>query len=168
MNSNILTQERLKELFYYNKQFGIFVRIISRGTEKKCTIAGSLSQYGYINIHIDGTQYKAHRLAFLYVNGKFPPHEVDHINGIRNDNSFYNLRQVTIAENAKNQKLDPRNTSGIMGVRWYKNRGKWMAFIKFENKLRYLGSFDDKFEAICARKSAELKYNFHPNHGRRI
>jgi hypothetical protein len=28
-----------------------------------------------------------------------------------------------------------------------------------------IGYFDDMFEAICVRKSAELRYNYHPNHG---
>lgn len=161
-----LTQERLKELLYYNKQFGIFVRRIRRGPAKIGDIAGTPDKDGYILIGVDGIQYKAHRMALLYVNGSFPPHDVDHENGHPEDNSFKNLREATRAENCRNQKKRIDNTSGIIGVYWNKQLNKWESRIHIDEKSIYLGVYGDFFEACCIRKSAELKYKFHHNHGR--
>jgi len=167
MTATIITQDRIKELLYYNKQFGIFVWKISRGTAKAGSIAGHVDAHGYQIIKVDGTNYKAHRLAILYVNGKFPVDDVDHINGIRNHNSFINIRAATRTENTANQKIRNTNTSGIMGVCWHKASKKWSAYIMYGKERSTMGLHTDFFEACCARKSAELNLGFHPNHGRR-
>lgn len=49
------------------------------------------------------------------------------------------------------------NTSGITGVTWDKSKGKWMAQIVFKGKSYYLGRYEDKEEAVKARKEAEEK-----------
>jgi hypothetical protein len=81
---------------------------------------------------------------------------VDHINGDTLDNRRANLRAVTTKENARNIR-GPRshNTSGALGVSYDKSRGKWMAFICQDKKLRNLGRFDNKDDAIAARLAAE-------------
>ena len=96
---------------------------------------------------------------------EMPVSEVDHINHNGLDNRWVNLRQVTRQENCKNTSLYKRNKSGVSGVAWNKRDKKWMAEIG-QRPRRKLGRFIDKFEAICARKSAENKLNYHPNHGR--
>jgi len=167
MAKQILTQDHLKELLYYNKQFGIFVRKKSMYRYKKGDIAGWLNNSGYIQIGIAGSQPLAHRLAFLYMTGSMPNDEVDHINGVRTDNRWPNLREATKHQNQKNSKINTLNTSGVMGVYLNKRSKKWNVQISVNGQYIYLGSFLDWFEAVCARKSAELKHNFHPNHGRR-
>ena len=120
-----ITQERLKELLHYDPESGLFTwKVLRTGNAKVGSVAGSSNICGYINIKIDGILHCAHRLAFLYVNGAMPK-EVDHINHLRSDNSFKNLRSVSRKENSVNQIKRRSNTSGVMGVTWYKKSGKW-------------------------------------------
>lgn len=98
--------------------------------------------------------------------GSWPKEQIDHINHVRSDNRWINLREATNQENCKNRSISIRNKSGVVGVRWTKGKTKWAAYIHVNSKDKYLGFFFDKFEAICARKSAENKHGFHANHGR--
>lgn len=161
----MLTQERLKQLFRYTPKTGRFTRLCSQPSVNAGDVAGCL-QRGYVKIGIDGKVYNAHRLAWLYVNGEFPENQIDHVNGVRDDNRICNLRDVTNIENHKNQKTPVNNTSGVIGVSWIKGSKKWRSKIGKEFMQIRLGEFTDKFEAICARKSAENKYEYHANHGR--
>ncbi len=102
------------------------------------------------------------------MHGSFPKHQIDHVNGVRNDNRLSNLRTVTNAENTRNGKKRCTNTSGVTGVSWFKPNKSWGAYINAEGERRFLGLFKDLFSAATARKSAERKYNYHPNHGRGI
>lgn len=167
MTANILTQDRLRELLYYNKQFGIFVWIQKIGRIEDGDLAGWIGSDGYISMRVDGGKYLSHRLAVLYMTGAFPPAQGDHINGVTSDNRWVNIRSVTHQENSKNRKAPSTNTSGVMGVSWNKASKKWRAYIGAENSNVNLGFFNGFFDACCARKSAEIKYNYHPNHGRR-
>jgi len=118
-----------------------------------------------VQIIINKEHYLAHRLAWLYVNGEFPPDQIDHINHVRNDNRIKNLRTVSCKENQKNKLMHKNNTSGVIGVHWYKPRMKWKAGIKVNGELNHLGYFTSLREAAKARKEAERKYGFHENHG---
>ena len=100
----------------------------------------------------------------MYVHGFFPE-EVDHINHSRTDNRLINLRETDRSGNAKNISKPLNNVSGIMGVSWTKRIGKRKSKWEVRACGKFLGYFDDFFEAVCKRKSAELKLNFHPNHG---
>jgi hypothetical protein len=161
----ILKQIRLKELLHYNQTTGAFIRLVARGNGTVGTVAGAQNRRGYIRILIDGHMYRAHRLAFLYMDGEFPDAEVDHINQNRSDNSWANLRSVTRQENGKNQKLHANNTSGTMGVYWRKDSEKWVAEIHVDGDRFHLGTFSLKTKAIDARKAAQNKHGFHRNHG---
>lgn len=87
----MITQQRLKELFEYTPDTGLFIRKIRVGNQIAGNIAGSLKKDGYVYIKIDSKPYKAHRLAFLYMEG-YMPEEVDHINRDCSDNRWCNLR----------------------------------------------------------------------------
>jgi hypothetical protein len=146
----MLTQERLKELFSYSPNTGEFTRIkaIAAPNATLGTIAGSLDKYdGYIKIKVDGIKYKAHRLAFLYMEGAFPPKCVDHINGIRSNNSWYNLRKATYSENAQNRSNRRETSSNLLGVSWRASRQTWVARIMVDGKSKVIGSFKTKEEA---------------------
>ena len=165
-----LTQEELKELLIYDKDSGEFTWIKAMSSRAGAgSIAGCVHQCtGYRVITIAGTQYKEHRLAFLYVTGKWPSDQVDHINGYKVDNRWGNLRDVTAKENSKNKKIDSRNTSGFVGVGWHKQTGKWRVRILVNNVRVSLGSYFDLENAIQARKIANIKYGYHQNHGRQV
>ena len=152
---------RLKDLMYYNPDLGIFTWL--KGV-KKGKKAGTRESSGYIKIKIDGKDYKAHRLAFLYMYG-FMPDEIDHINHDKTDNRILNIRSVTHAENCKNLKKSKNNTSGLNGISYDKTNNLWRSRITVNGKAIYLGRRRSFFDACCLRKSAENKYGFHKNHG---
>jgi len=122
---------------------------------------GSIDSQGYRTVRLMTKRYKAHRVVWHMHHGKWP-NQIDHINGNRDDNCIENLRSVTIRENALNQAIPQNNTTGISGVCWATTAGKWIVHIH----QVHLGYFTDFFEACCARKSAEYRLNYHPNHGR--
>jgi len=146
----IIDQKRLKEVIDYNCSTGDFVWIVSSGTVSKGRKAGCLDDKGYVRIKIDGKKYKAHRLVFLYLNGCFPRSEVDHVNGVKNDNRFVNLRLANNTQQNANKKIQINNTSGYRGVHFFKPRGKWRATISVNKKTKYIGSFDTPEEASVA------------------
>lgn len=158
-----LTQQRLKELLSYDPVTGIFIRKISRqGHAKTGQKAGTPTPMGYIAIGVDGKRYMAHRLAWLYMEGYIPDSSVglDHIDRVKNNNKFNNLRMVSQSCNLKNASLSSKNTSGIKGVSWSKSKGKWESYIKVNYKRKYLGRYDELIDAAKARWEAEKKYNF--------
>jgi hypothetical protein len=104
----------------------------------------------------------AHRIIWLLHTRTWPLHQIDHINGDRLDNRIVNLRDVTPAENCKNQKMRSTNKSGIQGVCWFKTRGMWVAYIGKTT----LGYFHSAADAAAVRRAAEVERGFHENHGR--
>jgi hypothetical protein len=102
-----------------------------------------------------------HRVLWEEAHGPIPEgNQIDHINGDIHDNSLSNLRLVTHKGNGHNQRRPSDNTSGVSGVGFHK--GRWRAYVR----SKHLGYFDDWFDAVCARMSANNKHGFHENHGR--
>jgi len=170
MNMQTLTQEYLKSVLNYDPETGLFVRIKRTSNSVKIgDVAGSIKMSSggkrYIAIRVNGKKHSAHRLAFLYMTGNFPENQVDHDDGNGTNNKWLNLNDVSNIENSRNQRLSAANTSDHTGVRWNKKERKWKVRIGVNYEMITLGTFDDFFEAICRRKSAENKYGFHPNHG---
>ena len=163
-NTESLTQQRLKEVLNYDAESGVFTWAVTRTRAVNGRVAGGSDGHGYWMICVDGVKYPAHRLAWLYVYG-FCPKEVDHQNHIRTDNRLVNLRATNKSGNARNISKPIDNTSGVVGVSWTKRLGKRNDKWEVRACGKFLGYFDDFFEAVCKRKSAELKFNFHPNHG---
>lgn len=161
-----LNQKYLKSLLNYDPETGVFTWLVSRGPIKAGATAGSPDSKGYIRVKIDQKLYGAHRLAFLYMTGEWPEESVDHIDGNIKHNSWSNLRDVSLSGNSKNQKLRSDNLSGVPGVGWREEKGKWRARIHYEGKEVTLGHFLTKEEAIKVRKLAEIRFGYHQNHGR--
>lgn len=160
-----LTQSELKERYSYNPRTGQFYSFA------KGEPVGYPSVYmgtpRSIVIRIKGHNYKAQNLAWLYVNGVWPSGIIDHENGNPLDNRLDNLRDIPRRENARNMAISKRNKTGIVGVQWFKKRQRWLATIGVGGRPKWLGQTSDFFEACCLRKSAELVYGYHPNHGKR-
>lgn len=140
-----LTQQRLRQLLSYDKSTGKFSWRIF-GTNQICPgmPAGAVSR-GYVRIRIEGKYYAAHRLAWLYVYGKLPEYEIDHINRDRLDNRIENLRDVPHFENCQNQGAKKNSILGVKGVS--KVRNKYTAKISILGKIIRLGTFDTLEEA---------------------
>ena len=128
--------------------------------------AGTIDkQTGYIKLSISDKSYLAHRLVLMLHGENVEGVQVDHINGVKHDNSLSNLRLVDTKDNAMNQKTASNNTSGFIGVTWHKPLMKWRATIS-NGKLLHLGYFDNISDAIKVRLDAEESYGYHANHGR--
>jgi len=162
----MITQEYLKSRLIYNSDTGVFIWLKNKSNNVKIgSVAGGKAAMGYSRIMIDGSNYKSHRLAWLYCNGNLP-NMIDHMDGNRSNNAIENLRDVSSIENSRNMKMYSTNSSGVVGVRLDKKSNKWHARINVKSKLIHLGYFFEKESAIIARVEAEIKYGFHENHGR--
>ncbi len=104
---------------------------------------------------------QAHRVAWALMTGEWPPKCIDHINHDRADNRWCNLRAVTRAENSRNMALTSRNPTGAMGVRRVSGSRPWQAAIA----KKHIGSFRCFTAAMIARRLAERKLGFAPEHG---
>ena len=160
-----VTQGVLHQKFKYDSSAGLLIRRCNSGTAKAGDVAGTLHSTGYIEVRVFGKLFKAHRLIWMMWFGEWPNGEIDHINGVRNDNRLTNLRDVSTAENMRNKRLYSNGKTGVHGVGFY--NGHWTAVIKeMPNTQRCIGTFDNLFDAVCARRSTELKLGYHQNHGR--
>jgi hypothetical protein len=156
-----ITQAELKRQLHYDPDLGIFIWRVSKHNQIPIgSIAGNKNTTNYIAIKINGVLYKAHRLAFLYMEGYFPEHEVDHIDRNVTNNAWKNLREVSRVCNCRNCGIAKNNTSGITGVRWHKNSNRWQANISVNSKLVHLGIHKNKLDAAKARWEAEVKYGY--------
>ena len=150
-----LTAERLRELLRYDPGTGIFSWLIWRSRSARAgDIAGHVYSNGYVYIKIEGRNYLAHRLAWLYMTGEWPKDEIDHENTIRSENWWDNLREATGFQNKANTKKSAANTSGLKGVSFHRRSNKWMAQIKSQGRHHYLGLFDAPEAAHAAYANA--------------
>lgn len=149
----MLTVDELKNELHYDEITGVFTRILRKRSDRFMTVAGAKDSKGHIQIRVKGKLYLAHRLAWLYMTGKLPEFQIDHRNRCRDDNAFYNLREATHAENTRNAKIRKDNTSGVKGVKWSSEAGKWVASCRVDKVNHHLGYFSSIEEAAYARNS---------------
>ena len=167
MKTDTATLERINELFSYDKKTGKLYRKINISSRARIgDEAGYDAIGGYRRIGIDKTQHYIHRIVWLLFNNEWPDGEIDHINGITNDNRIENLRVTSHAENCKNQKRRITNNSGVMGVSFVKASRKWQIEIQKNGRKLYLGISKCVGEAACIRAIAEKDCEYHHNHGR--
>lgn len=84
------------------------------------------------------------------------PLQVDHINRDTLDNRRENLRYATTAQNQQNKCASRGSTSSYRGVSWNTAKQRWVAQVKFERKVTWLGLFDDELEAARVAQQARL------------
>lgn len=154
-----VTRERLQALLYYDSKTGVFTWI-----KKHCdkvvvgAEAGSLDPDGYVIIYIDGRNYRAHHLAFLYMKGYIPA-EVDHEDLVKSHNKWTNLRESDHFQNCQNTLRRKHNKSGKKGVYWRKDIHKYAVQIRCRNKVHSIGYFVDLEDAADAYDTAAIKYH---------
>ena len=153
-----VTAEQFRSLFNYNPETGEFTRLAARCNRVKVGQLAGTKANGYLFISVDARKYPAHRLAFLWMTGFFPVGVVDHINGVRSDNKWSNLRDANASVNSQNQRLPQnRNKSGYLGVSWAKHMNRWTAQITVQCRTRNLGYFDDPKEAHAVYVAAKRR-----------
>jgi len=147
----MITQVRLKELFHYDPDTGIFTaRTRRRGSKNRIgDVVGSPEPNGYVRITIDNETHRQHRLAWLYMTGEWPKEEIDHENLDKSDNRWTNLREATHLQNRVNRPCRPDNKSGFKGVSAHTATGRWRATINH----KHLGLFDSPAEAAAAYRA---------------
>ena len=156
----MITQKRLHDLFEYREDGNLIRKVRVASNAKVGDIAGSPNDRGYWLVNIEYERCKVHRLIFLYHHGYLTPGmDIDHIDGNPGNNRIENLREVTHTQNIQNSKINSRNTSGVKGVYWDKQRSKWRAGIRVEGKKTDLGSYNTLKEAEAAVKGAREKYH---------
>ena len=137
----MITQEYLKSILEYNPETGAFAWKISGKGIRYGVEVGTVDIHGYRIIRINRKGYKAHRLAWLYVYGRFPE-RIDHINCIKDDNRIENLREATNGENRVNSLASKNNKLGVKGIKKTPS-GKFQVNIRIPNgSVKCLGSFD--------------------------
>jgi len=165
----MLSLNRLKELLDYDPLTGVFVCLIprrggygGRGLDVG-DIAGCLHLKGYWVIGIDGTEYKAHRLAWFYIYGVWPAFQIDHLDHDKTNNRIANLRDVTQFLNQQNIILArKKNSSGFLGVHFHKRSGKYVAQIRVSGEGKFLGYFETAKEAHAAYMAEkQIHHSFH-------
>jgi hypothetical protein len=163
----MISHDELLNTISYDPETGEFYWI--RKTRGWCRVnrqAGWVDG-GYRNIFIkDSTgykkKYKAHRLAWFYMTGRWPDGDIDHKNMDRADNRFENLRESDRTHNRANTGRRSDNKSGFKGVCFRPKSGKYHAQIQYKGKPYHLGYYDTPQDAHEAykKKSAELFGDF--------
>ena len=154
----LITQDALKKRLHYDPETGIFTDL-----QNKNSVFNKINSNGYIAINIREKQYLAHRLAYLYMTGKWPNDQIDHANQIKDDNRWSNLRAASHSQNMHNVKIRSDNSSGYKGV-WFDggSNKKWRASIKHNGKKINLGVYNTPEEAseVYKKKAIELMGEF--------
>lgn len=154
-----ISAERIRELLDYNPCTGVcrWRRAPSNLARVKIGVPiTSQDSYGHIQVKINGRSRLLHRLIWLYQTGTWPGAEIDHINGVRNDNRWVNLREANRNSNMHNERrAHSRTSSGELGVQPSKTPGKWMANIRLNTKPIRLGTYPTKVAALSAYLNAK-------------
>ena len=147
-----MTREERCELaiergFTYNPETGLIYNRYGKTSKP--------NKLGYnemcIGVNKKSFKIQGHQFAWYYENG-YCENELDHINGIRNDNRIINLRSVTRQQNQWNQ-------TKAKGYCFIKKSNKYRAEIRLNYKKIYLGSYNTEQEARQAYLKAKEKYH---------
>lgn len=156
----MISHSRLCGVIDYNPNTGHFTWKRDVGMRaRKGTIAGNIDiVHGYVRIGLENRLFLAHRLAWFYMTGAWPRDQIDHVNLIRHDNRWSNLREANKSQNLGNIRARCDNVSGYKGVCYHNASGAWMAQIMKDGKKVYLGLFGSPELAHKAYRKAAQKY----------
>lgn len=143
-----LTHEGLRSLISYDAESGALMWLEAAGPSRAWQQAGRPTARGYIYVNIAGETHPAHRLIWFYVTGRWPLGDIDHRDGVKGNNRWANLRDVSHAENAQNKrKAALHSRTGLLGVHYDERRRRFVASIRVNGKGKMLGRFQTAKEA---------------------
>lgn len=151
--------QRVSELLQYDEATGVLSW--RKDAHDKATVAGKpwgcVNRYGYVVGRVDYKQCCAHQLVWVLKTGEWPEQGIDHVDGVRSNNRWANLRYATVKQNAENRRPHKGNSSGRIGVCYFKGKNKypWMAHICHNDRRQHLGNFPTLVDAVAARMAAE-------------
>ena len=154
------SHKELLELFDYDSTTGQFTRKIGSYCRYPKAV-GVLHSSGYVFVCFPRSSKKiaAHRLAWFWVYGEWPPHDIDHINGGRADNRISNLRLATRSDNCRNMAPKRNKRGRLIGANFHKPTNKWAAQIRYGGKTHWLGVFDTEEQAHFAYLKAKAEHH---------
>jgi hypothetical protein len=142
----------LWDRFDYKPLTGELVFRVARGSKAKGTTFGCRNAAGYVVGGYDGKIVYAHRLVYTWVFGHEPKPfmDIDHIDGNKANNVFWNIRTATRTQNCFN-----RSAKGYVCV-----NGRYYARICIGNrKVVSLGGYASALEAGAAYAAATHQYH---------
>lgn len=151
-----LTAQRLREVLHYDAEMGVFTRKVRTAQrhqvgDRADFLITSGGQAGYRRVSIDSQRYLAHRVAWLYVYGQWPEHDIDHKDGDRSNNRITNLRDVVNQVNRENMRCARSdNKSGWLGVHLHDDGIRWRARIQVRGRSRHIGLYETPEDAYAA------------------
>jgi hypothetical protein len=148
------------EYFEY-KNGELFWKITSSNRAIKNKKAGYKRKDNYCFLRFNKKTYGIHQVVFAMHHG-YIPKEIDHIDANPSNNFIENLREATRSQNALNQPLTIKNSSGIKGVSWHKSAKKWVVQLTVNGKAKYFGTY---FDIEVAKFIAEtMRHKYHGNY----
>lgn len=156
----MITQDALRAELSYDPDTGRFTWNNARPGVRKGAEAGRISKtHGYREIGLWNRLYRANRLAFMWMLGRWPEGDAEHWDRDKANNRWANLREATRSQNMANVGLQSNNKSGVAGVVWDADRGKWRAQLRIAGKKTNLGRFDTIEEAaVIVREKAKAQW----------
>jgi hypothetical protein len=155
-----LTQAALKAALHYDQETGEFTRLTGRTAGQR---TGTVNGAGYVTITVGGRTRLAHRLAWMFIYGRFPEKNIDHADRNKKNNKISNLRECDQSGNMQNAGKRNGGTSKYLGVclsSAHKNfKKKWIAQIMIGKKNIHIGLFRTEEEAHKAYM--DTKKNIH-------
>ncbi|MGG1954323.1 HNH endonuclease [Enterobacter cloacae] len=143
----------IRDLIDYNPETGVLTAKVNFSGRQAGSVIGSQTWQGYYAFSLFGKKCFAHRLAWLLHYGEWPSQPIDHINGIKTDNSIRNLRLCSLSQNQFNKPTQKNNTTGVKGVYWNKRDKRYVASVQFNGKKYSAGHHKD----IESAKEAVMK-----------
>jgi len=171
MKTEKLTYERANESLRYDAETGKLYWRVNRGGRAKygdeagCVLFSTRSRTPYRVIRVYGGRYLAHRIAWLLHYGVWPKQGIDHIDGDGLNNRIGNLRDVPASINHRNARKPRNNTSGVTGVSWHKQAGKWQAQVGVDGKIKSLGLYTEISDAEAVVQKFRARHGFTERHG---
>jgi len=153
--SEPLTHARLLELIHYDPETGIFLNRPGHPWRGSTEPLGTPADGGYLVTKIDRVMHYMHRLAWFYVTGSWPEHEVDHRDRDKANNRWLNLRPATDKQQAENRGVNKNSKTGVCGVSCRAKKGVYEATIRHKGEYHHLGTFTRLEDAKAAREAAE-------------
>jgi hypothetical protein len=142
-----MTAELAQSLWDYNAETGVLRwKVSPRYGVHVGDVTGCPNRDGHLQVRYKGKAYQVHRLIWIITTGNWPIEELDHINGVRDDNRLVNLREATRRQNCRNKTC--HRVGQLRFTTYAKSKGKWMAQPpRINGKQKTLGYYDTMQEA---------------------